>query len=80
MRSMAAVNSLADPEPSLAEAARAACTRRAELITALEGTHPKLRQSPPMRWRSTMATFAPSPAPMAALTSPPVPAPTTTRW
>ena len=27
----------------------------------LEGTHPTFRQSPPMRWRSMRATFAPSP-------------------
>src|SRR3990172_5907742 len=44
-----------------------------------EGTHPTLRQSPPRRCRSTMATLAPSPAAPAAVTSPAVPAPRTTR-
>src|SRR5262249_42503039 len=46
---------------------------------ALDGTQPTLRQSPPRSSRSTSATLAPSPAAPAAVTSPAVPAPITTR-
>ena len=45
-------------------------TRARRAMIALEGTQPTLRQSPPIRWRSTSATRAPSPAAMAAVTSP----------
>ncbi len=39
--------------------ARATCDSSfAERSSALLGTQPVLRQSPPMRWRSTRATFA----------------------
>ena len=58
----------------------AACHDRAAAITLFEGTQPTLRQSPPMRCRSTRATRAPRPAATAAVTRPPVPPPTTTRW
>ncbi len=54
---------------------RAACQARAARISALLGTHPTFRQSPPMSDRSISATRAPSPAAAAAVTSPPVPAP-----
>jgi hypothetical protein len=54
----------------------AACAARR---SALLGTQPRIRQSPPMRRRSTRAVRAPRPTAMAALTSPAVPAPTTTR-
>jgi hypothetical protein len=63
-----------------ADASRAACHARAAARTALEGTHPTFRQSPPISSRSTSATRAPSAAPIAAVTSPAVPAPITTRW
>ena len=43
-------------------ASAAACHARAALSTALDGTHPTLRQSPPIRCRSTSATRAPRPA------------------
>ncbi len=56
-----------------------AATARAARSTALDGTQPKFRQSPPMRCFSTIATLAPSPAAPAAETSPAVPPPRTTR-
>ena len=62
-----------------APAPRTVAATRAEASRALEGTQPKLRQSPPRRRRSTRATFPPSPAAPAAATSPAVPAPMTTR-
>src|SRR5438132_11430786 len=43
-----------------------------------DGTQPTLRQSPPMRCFSIKATFAPTPAAIAAVTRPAVPAPITT--
>src|SRR5215813_11577970 len=46
------------------------CEARAARNNPFEGTHPKLRQSPPSNCLSTSATLAPRPA---------VPAPTTTR-
>src|SRR3990172_12783856 len=52
---------------------------RDDRITHFEGTQPKLRQSPPKRCFSIKATRAPRPAPPAAVTSPAVPAPITTR-
>src|SRR5262249_9055725 len=52
---------------------------RAARISALDGTQPTLRQSPPRSSRSIRATLAPSPAAPAAVTSPAVPAPITTR-
>lgn len=39
-------------------------------MSAFEGTHPTLRQSPPIRCFSTIATFAPRPAAPIAVTSP----------
>lgn len=65
--------------PNRSAEALASAHERAALSTPLEGTQPKFRQSPPMRFRSTSATRAPSAAPMATLTNPPVPAPITTR-
>ena len=44
-----------------------------------DGTQPKFRQSPPRRFLSTSATLAPRAAAPAAVTSPAVPAPRTTR-
>ena len=55
-------------------------TTREERIRHFDGTQPTLRQSPPSRCRSTNATLAPRPAAPAAVTSPAVPAPRTTRW
>src|SRR5215471_6466751 len=60
-------------------ASRTWAAARATRISALDGTQPTLRQSPPRRSRSTRATLAPSPAAPAAVTSPAVPAPITTR-
>ncbi len=62
-------------------APRISATTRAERITHLEGTQPTFRQSPPMRFFSINATFKPSPNPAApaAITSPAVPAPITTK-
>ena len=60
-------------------ACRASAAVRAERIRAFDGTQPTLRQSPPRRCRSASATRAPNPAAPTALTSPAVPAPTTTR-
>ena len=60
-------------------ASRAAAAARDARRTPFEGTQPTLRQSPPMRCRSTIATRAPSPAAPTAETSPAVPAPRTTR-
>jgi hypothetical protein len=48
-------------------------------MSALDGTHPTFRQSPPIRSRSISATRAPSVAAPTALTRPAVPAPMTTR-
>ena len=82
MRSMAIPKSTRTPSgtwmPNSA-ASRTAARARAAPISALEGTQPTFRQSPPMRCRSTKATFAPKPAAPAALTRPAVPAPMTTR-
>ena len=50
---------------------------RAEEMSALLGTQPKLRQSPPIKLRSISATRPPSPAVPAAVTRPAVPAPIT---
>src|SRR5262245_51647172 len=60
-------------------ASRTWAAARAARISALDGTQPTLRQSPPRSSRSTSATLAPSPAAPAAVTSPAVPAPITTR-
>ena len=62
-----------------AAAVRAASTARAARNSAFDGTHPVFRQSPPRRFRSMMATRAPSPAAPAAHTRPAVPPPITTR-
>ena len=67
------------PSKLLIAAARRAATARAARMMALDGTQPTLRQSPPRRCRSIKATFAPSPAAPAAVTSPAVPPPITTR-
>ena len=58
---------------------RSSPTTRDERISPLEGTQPTFKQSPPSNARSTSATLAPRPAAPAALTSPAVPAPRTTR-
>ena len=52
---------------------------RAVLISALEGTQPVLRQSPPMRCFSISVTLARTVAAMYAETRPADPAPITTR-
>ena len=65
-------------KPSVSAARRSPITRE-ERIRHFDGTQPTFRQSPPIRWRSTRATLAPSPAAPAAVTSPAVPAPSTTR-
>ena len=62
-----------------AAAARISPTTREERMTHFEGTQPTLRQSPPRRCRSMSATRAPRPAAPAAVTSPAVPPPMTTR-
>ncbi len=54
------------------------CSARADEMSALLGTQPKFRQSPPIWFRSIKATRPPSPAVPAAVTSPAVPAPITT--
>ena len=58
---------------------RRMCERSfAERISAFDGTQPVLRQSPPMRWRSTSVTFALTAAAMYAETRPAETAPITT--
>src|SRR3990172_10891831 len=47
-------------------------------MSAFDGTHPKLRQSPPIFFPSMSATRPPRPAVPAAVTRPAVPAPMTT--
>ena len=81
MRSIAAAKSARTPSvrTPYAGASRTSCATCAARSTPFDGTQPKLRQSPPIRWRSTSATRAPSPDAPAAVTSPAVPAPTTTR-
>ena len=82
MRSITAAKSTRAPAGTSTPkrgASRTAAHARAERISAFDGTQPTLRQSPPIRWRSTSATRAPSPAAPAAVTSPAVPAPITTR-
>mmetsp|Transcript_37348 Transcript_37348/g.105373 ORF Transcript_37348/g.105373 Transcript_37348/m.105373 type:complete len:231 (-) Transcript_37348:390-1082(-) len=56
-------------------ALRASWAARAARISALLGTHPTLRQSPPIRCSSMMATFPPRPAAIDEDTRPPAPAP-----
>src|SRR6185436_712909 len=56
---------------------RCACAALAAAISALDGTQPKFRQSPPMRSRSTRTTERPSCAAPAATTRPAEPPPTT---
>jgi len=51
----------------------------AERISALLGTQPKFRQSPPILWPSISVTLALTAAAMWAETRPPAPAPMTTR-
>ena len=68
-----------DAHPRTRPASRTWAATRAEAMSALDGTHPTFRQSPPSNPRSTRATFAPSPAAPAAVTSPAVPPPITTR-
>src|SRR5882724_1209850 len=83
MRSMAVAKSpgpAAIGPPKRSALWRASLHERAARITPLEGTQPTLRQSPPIRCRSTIADRAPSPAAPAAETSPAVPAPIATRW
>ena len=62
-----------------AASARTSPTACADRSSALDGTHPVFRQSPPSRARSTRATRAPRPAAPIAATRPAVPPPTTTR-
>ena len=61
------------------DASSASIRAREARISAFEGTHPTLRQSPPIKLRSMRATRAPRPAAIAAVTKPAVPAPITTR-
>ena len=82
MRSIAAPKSESsgfDPGRPIAAALRDSAARRDSRITPFEGTQPTFRQSPPIMWRSISATRAPMPAATAAVISPPVPAPITTR-
>src|SRR5262249_15801080 len=82
MRSMTAANSTWTPggmRMPNCPASRTWAAARAARISALDGTQPTLRQSPPKSSPSTRATLAPSPAAPAAVTSPAVPAPITTR-
>src|SRR5689334_3446030 len=58
---------------------RMSCARRAAAISALEGTHPVLRQSPPILPFSMRITETPSWAAAAATVRPPDPAPITHR-
>ncbi len=60
-------------------APRAAVAAWDAASSALLGTQPKFRQSPPIRSRSTSATFTPSCAATAVTESPAEPAPITTR-
>ena len=53
------------------------CGSPAAASSALEGTHPVLRQSPPIRPRSTSTTSTPKAAAAAATDKPPEPAPMT---
>ena len=62
-----------------AAAARISPRTLDDRMTAFDGTQPTLRQSPPRRSRSMRATRAPRPAAPAAVTSPAVPPPMTTR-
>ncbi len=82
MRSIAAAKSTSTSPRNRTPKFKASPTSyaaRPARITPLEGTQPTFRQSPPIRARSMIATFAPSPAEPTALTSPAVPAPITTR-
>ena len=82
MRAIAAPKSRSTPPGKVnpnAAPSRADAHTRAARRTPFDGTQPTLRQSPPIRCRSTRATLAPRPAATAAVTSPAVPAPTTTR-
>src|SRR5260370_38042532 len=60
-------------------AVRISCAIFATLRSALLGTHPVQVQSPPIRFFSTSATFAPSCAAKPAAVRPPEPAPRITR-
>src|SRR5437763_1759516 len=60
-----------------AECLREFATDRADEMSALLGTQPKFRQSPPIKFRSTRATRPPNAAVPAAATNPAVPAPMT---
>src|SRR5258708_36798554 len=57
------------------EAVRTSCATFAALRSALLGTQPVQGQSPPIRFFSTSATFAPSCAAKPAAIKPPEPAP-----
>src|SRR5579863_1222582 len=61
------------------EAVRISCATLAALSRALLGTQPVQVQSPPIRFFSTRATFAPSCAAKPAAVKPPEPAPTITK-
>ena len=58
---------------------RMVCAALAEASSALLGTHPVHRQSPPTRWRSTTATRSSRVAANSAATIPPEPIPTMIR-
>ena len=82
MRAIAAPKSRSTPPGKVspnAAPSRADAHTRAARRTAFDGTQPTFRQSPPISRRSTRATRAPRPAATDAVTSPAVPAPTTTR-
>ena len=82
MRSMTDPKSTFSPTETStpkAPASRASATAREERMSALEGTHPTLRQSPPKRCFSIRAQRAPRPVAPAAETSPAVPPPMATR-
>mmetsp|Transcript_7753 Transcript_7753/g.25782 ORF Transcript_7753/g.25782 Transcript_7753/m.25782 type:complete len:205 (-) Transcript_7753:63-677(-) len=76
--SLGAVPSAATRNPS-ASAALASRAARAQWSSALDGTQPTLRQSPPARWPEMSAERASRRAACLADTSPPAPAPMTTR-
>src|SRR6185437_14854241 len=61
------------------DACRACCRKAAERRSALEGTQPKLRQSPPILYPSIKVTLARVVAAMYDVTKPAAPAPMTTR-
>jgi hypothetical protein len=81
MRSMTRPKSARPPSTSMPKSAarRSVCSTEAERMSALEGTQPVHRHSPPSLCCSTSAVRAPIPADTAEATSPAVPPPITAR-